>query len=332
MFFILYDKLLNSVYTRDISKIRVPRLFVSIVCQGGFMYFSTERNTVEPVCYEEKHIQAVVKEIKRHFDGYFDDYLKDNTSFVKKIAAAIENFESDQEAYKKIFDLELLDEYKDDLETFKVKVLKNECPIIRKTYNNRSLEELKKYRYDFDTANANYLNNVVLNLCQFGEDYKAKYNPDTYDSIVDYKELGMETLDTDEYTAYKVIGGGIKTHMLFKVHPGLFSNKSRSSVWAFWYLSGKKTFGCHTDSEFLMIDTENNTTQQNYYYPYGLFHYYAFEIYKLLKAKAESLGAYINPDYRYVVVDAFLQFIADTHKADIDVLQKSSDGGVHYYV
>lgn len=69
-----------------------------------------------------------------------------------------------------------------------------------------------------------------------------------------------------------------------------------------------------------MIDNKKVSTQQNYYYPYKLFHYYAFETYKLLKEKAESLGAYIDPDYRYVIVDAFLQFIADTHKNAIEEL------------
>ena len=59
---------------------------------------------------------------------------------------AIDEFECDRDDYINIFNLELLKVYKDDLETFKVKVLKNECPIIRKTYNSRSQKELNKYR------------------------------------------------------------------------------------------------------------------------------------------------------------------------------------------
>lgn len=317
------------------------KLFVSIVCQGGLMYLKHEQygeslcyegEHVEKVCYEEKHIQAVVKEINKNFELYFDQFLNENPSLKEKVKTAIDEFECDRDDYINIFDLELLEEYEDDLATFKQKVLKNECPIIRKTLNSRESKALDKYRSDFSKADAKYLNDIVYNLCLFGETYAEQYDPNTYDSITDYKALGMEDLDTGEYTAYKVIGGGIKTHMLFKVHPGLFSNKSRSAVWALWYLSGKKTFGCVTDSEFLMINAENVTTQQNYYYPYKLFHYYAFEIYKLLKEKAESLDAYIDPNYRYVLVDAFLQFIADTHKNEIAVLEGASEQGGYYYV
>ena len=318
-------------------------MFVSIVRQGGFMYLKREQygedlcyewEHVEKVCYEEKHIQAVVEEINENFKTYFEKFLNQNPSLKESVKTAIDEFECDRDDYVNIFNLELLKEYEDDLETFKLKVLKNECPIIRKTLNSRKSKALDKYRTDFSKADAKYLNDIVYNLCLFGETYAEQYDPNTYDSIADYKELGMEALDTDEYTAYKVIGGGIKTHMLFKVHPGLFSNKSRLAVWALWYLSGKKTFGCLTDSEFLMIhiDKEKVITQQNYYYPYRLFHYYAFEIYKLLKEKAESLDAYIDPNYRYVLVDAFLQFIADTHKNEIAVLEGASDREVYYYV
>jgi hypothetical protein len=74
------------------------------------------------------------------------------------------------------------------------------------------------------------------------------------------------------------------------------------------------------DSEFLMIDVKESTTQQNYFYPYELFAFYAHQIFQLLKAEAEDLDVYLDPEYRYVIVDSFLSFVADSHESEINLL------------
>ena len=180
-------------------------------------------------------------------------------------------------------------------------------------------------------ADADWLLRVVYNLCVFGDEYQENYDPNTYEDAQTYQDLDLSLLDTDDYTAYGVIGGGIKTHMLYKVHPAIFPNRSRSAIWALWYLTNKQTFDCKTDSEFLMIDLSKNIVQQNYFYPYQLFAYYAFEIYKMLRDKAAENNAYIDPDYRYVIVDAFLEFIAAEHDDEIAFLKSQiRDGGMGY--
>ena len=170
-------------------------------------------------------------------------------------------------------------------------------------------------------ADPDWLLEVVYKLCVFGEEYQNNYDPKTYENAQTYQDLDMSLLDTDEYTAFGVIGGGIKTHMLYKVHPAVFPNRSRSAIWALWFLSGKGTFGCRTDSEFLMIDIDKTITQQNYFYPYQLFAYYAFEIYKMLRDKAADYKVYIDTNYRYVIVDAFLEYIAMEHESEINLLK-----------
>lgn len=317
---------------------------------------------VEDICFEKEHVQKVLAAIKKSFESYFTNYLESaagksvtDTSFTELqkrfkvsisatnkrsnlsdnfktiITEAYDDFEKDQDAYITIFDEELLEDYDEDTDSFKSKVLRNECPIIRKTLANRQAKELDKYRASFSLSDPDHLLNVVYNLCVFGNEYKGNYDPDTYENIQTYQELGMAPLDTDEYTAYGVIGGGIKTHMLYKVHPDLFPNRSRSAIWALWYLTEKQTFGCKTDSEFLMIDVKKSTTQQNYFYPYELFAFYAFRIYKLLRDKATEYGAYIDPSYRYVVVDSFLDYIASEHDSEISLLKSQiSDGGMGY--
>lgn len=324
------------------------------------MYWSSEFRDVENICYTAKHIKSVLCIIKETFEkDYFDIFLEtcagrivssSNFNKLKKtfgvissgkninqkftdnyksiIKSAIKDFESDREIYKEILDKEYLEEYEDDAAAFKSGVLKSKCPIIRKTLLNKRAKDLDSYRYNFNTADPNWLLKIVSNICDFAAEYKKNYNSDIYENIQSFEDLKMYPLDTEDYTAYGVIGGGIKSHMLYKAYPEIFPNRSRDAIWALWYLSKKKTFDCETDSEFLMIDTKASITQQNYFYPYRLFAYYAFEVYKLLKNMAIKYGLEIDVNYRYVIVDSFLKFIADENSDEINFLKSQiKDGG-----
>lgn len=272
------------------------------------------------------------EELQRKFgisttEHLLNSKLSENYKII--IREAIADFEKDREDYQKIFCRELLEDYDEDADTFKSKILKNECPIIRKTLANRRAKELDKYRANFGREDADNLLEVVTRLCAFGEEYQKNYNPESYENITEYSDLKLELLDTEDYTVFGVIGGGIKTHMLYKVYPAVFSNRSRSALWALWYLSGKKAFGCKMDSEFLMIDKDKEIFQQNYFYPYELFSYYAFEIYSLLKEKAAEYKVSIDTDYRYVVVDAFFEYVAMEHDSAISFFKSQiRDGGI----
>ena len=326
------------------------------------MYTRMDNSGVEDICYEQGHVETVLYAIKQNFDQYFMRFIdttagkgisieavqglqkklgievqkkKKNSDLAENyktiIREAIDDFERDQVDYRRIFRQEWLEDLDEDADVFKSKTLRNECPIIRKTLANRRAKELDKYRASFSQADADWLLRIVYNLCVFGDEYQRNYDPDTYEDAETYQDLDLGLLDTDDYTAYGVIGGGIKTHMLYKVHPSLFPNRSRSAIWALWYLTNKKTFGCHTGSEFLMIDPRKSITQQNYFYPYQLFAFYAFQIYKMLRDKATEYDAYIDPDYRYVIVDAFLEFIAMEHDDEIAFLKSQiRDGGMGY--
>lgn len=325
------------------------------------MYVHSNVRAVEEICYDHEHIKKVFNAVKRNFDEWFDRFLdsenglgvtsrqfeelkasfgivahnskssnKNKSEIYKRIiVSAIDKFENDRQDYINIFDLELLEEYEDDLNTFKSRVLRDKCPIIRKTIQNKQAKQLDKYRVDFNRSNPSELLAVVTNLCRFGEDYHT----DVYErnEEIGYEELGMSLMDTDNYTVYGVIGGGIKSHMMYKVHPDYFPNRSRSALWALWYLTEKLSFGCSMDSEFLMIDTKKNTTQQNYFYPYELFSYYAYGIYQLLRAKAAELNTYIDEEYRYVIVDAFLGFIADENEEAINFMVSQIREEDYYY-
>lgn len=317
------------------------------------MYTTSDYWDVEPICYEPDHISVVEEQIKINFPSVFQSFLEleagtgvSNDQFAalqahfgvektlrssskslgdtyrRLIDEGITEFEKDRQEYLNIFDEESLEEYEDDPNTFKSVILKNKCPIIRKTLANKRAKQLDKYRNDFNLASAEKLLSVVRNLSAFGSTYHNKTNNnERYLTISSYEDLGLHPLGTDDYTAFGVIGGGIKTHMLFKNWPDVFSNRSRNALWALWYLTDKRSFGCHTDSEFLMIDTKKVITQQNYFYPYELFGWYALFVYRMLQNEAEKLGAMIPPEHRYVIVDQFFDFIASQHSEEIDLMQ-----------
>ena len=308
------------------------------------MYRHQAERSVEGVCYEHKHIEKVLEVIKAKFPEYFNDFImieaghgvskqeiqkiaeklgvqrvkiKKIVDIAKKfkniVVEASEDFEKDRKKYIAIFDQESLKEYEDDPQYFKSTVLKKECPIIHHTLFS-SAKELEKYKRDFNISDSNELLTVVGNLYYFAEDYYNNfYEENTYDQINCYEDLKVSDLDTDDYTVYGVIGGGIKSHMLYKAYPALFPNRSRDAIWALWYLSDKKTFDCKQDSEFLMIDVDKTITQQNYFYPYELFIFYAHQIYQLLKQMAYENSVYFDPENRYIIVDAFLTFVAEQH-------------------
>lgn len=299
---------------------------------------------VEEMCYDAKHVQEVVVALEKGVDKYFDKFIetkagtisKDNDfskfqtnfnavikqnkvnyalNFNEIMAESINKFLEDKndnrQNYIDIFNLEGIEEYEDgDESAFKI-VLRDKCPIIRRTLKNTQAKELDSYRKAFSFAQADELHTVTHKLCLFGEDYQKEYDEKKYDNIKSYEELQVQDLDTEDYTVYGVIGGGIKSHMLYKVWPHLFSNRSQTAMWALWFLTKPNTFNCKYGSEFLMFDANNGLLyQHNYFYPYELFHYYAFSVYKMLKNKMSKYGVIINPQYRYTIVDTFLEYVS----------------------
>lgn len=229
------------------------------------MYTSDHEHMVEDECFQVKHIQKVLDKIKENFQGYFDKFLESQQSHIPQdridtlhdrfivdsegkhlvldrsracrelFEEAISDFEKDKKAYVDLFDQELLEEYEDDPQQFKSCALKIDTPVIRKTLRNLYAEQLDKYRAAFARANAVDLLTVVSRLSRFSEDYvQNKYNAETFEDIVYYKDFNLTVLDTEEYTVHGVIGGGIKSTMLFKNYPDVFSSRSRLAVWALW--------------------------------------------------------------------------------------------------
>jgi len=309
---------------------------------------------IEEISYEPEHIEKVVAEIQNNFKEYFDKYVESengnsldeldisaladkfkispkvkkkainkNDNLSRIIGEAITHFEKDRNKYIDLLDIDTLTEYETDTSYFKDTILRNQCPIIQHTLQNKKAKELDKYRYEFNVADPSDLLETIKNITLFSDEYKnnASKSIDFY-NIKYVDDLKVSELEEEDYTVFGVIGGGIKSHFLFKKHPNLFAYRSREAVWALWYLTSKKKFGCKQDSEFLMINTKDNTTQQNYFYPYDLFSFYAVKILNLLKSEYKKIGVNFDEKYRFVIVDSFLSFVAQKHISEINDLKK----------
>lgn len=313
-------------------------------------------NDIEDICYEMEHINKVLEEIRLNIPDYFQRYLdteggetvaEDDVSRLAKVFGAsgspksktknyklileniqkqaINDFESDRKKYLDIFNQEALEEYGHDVSSFKNTVLRNEVPIIRNTLQNKAAKELDKYRQAFKESQPGNLFNVSRKLVELSNEWKSDwYDSKEFEELITVDDLGYHELDDNECVVFGVIGGGIKSTFVYKLFPFMFSVRSREAVWALWYLSGKKKFGCKEDSEFLMINLEHSTTQQNYFYPYGLFSFYALQIFIELKKHFAKHGVAISTDYRFVMVESFLSFVGHCHQDETNLLKRDN--------
>ncbi|EJL63766.1 hypothetical protein [Flavobacterium sp. CF136] len=326
------------------------------------MYYLREQDSsIEEICYKQEHIDKVWDEIKQVIPEYFQRCIdtegghtiqdsevdklaekfgstsrpQNKVKDVKKVLErllkeTIADFEKERQPYQDILDLESLEEYKHDVNSFKNTVLKNQIPIIRKTLQNKQAKELDKFRINFNKAQPGHLFEVTSNIIKLANEWhNERYNAKEFEQINFCDDLGYYNLDEPNYTAFGVIGGGIKSHFIFKLFPEMYPYRSREGVWALYYLSNKKKFGCTQDSQFLMINIEEGTTQQNYFYPYGLFAFYALRIFNKLKELYAKHGISLPIEYRFVAVDAFLSFVSRSHQDEINVLKKNSQN-YHY--
>lgn len=320
------------------------------------MYYPNE---IEKICYEQTHINKIWEELDLTIPEYFQRYIdtenstqkidlekltlkfgstskpktkEKNTKIILEriLRDAIEEFEKDRQPYLDILNKESFEEYKHDVNSFKNTVLKVQIPVIRNTLQNKQAKELDKFRANFIAANPGDLFQVTSKIIKLANEKKKWYDDGIeFEKIGSYKDLGYSEFDEEAYIVYKVIGGRIKSEYIFKLFPEMFPGLKREAIWALYYLSNKKKFGCKEDSQFLMINVDEGTTQQNYFYPYGLFAFHALRVFNTLKGLYAKHEISLLPEYRFVVVDDFFSFVARSHQEEINVLKQNAQN-YHY--
>jgi len=277
--------------------------------------------------YTPEHIRLVLSEINAHFPDYFRSCCPSANDAKQAFEATIDNWERDHPAYVELFDSETLDEYEDDPNAFKSD-LRTRCPIIRRCLNSPA-KEMKKYKISFNSSTGRELLDVTSNLVAFGNEYVSHFNNKKHEAVTAVKALQLGDLLSEDYIVYGVIGGGIKSHFLYSLHPQAFSNRSQNAIWTLYFLTEKKDFGFSDGSEFLMVDAneERSTAQQNYHYPYDLFACYALCLHKMLKEACNKKSIALDNNKRYCYLDAFVDHIAARHQSEINCLKGTGEYG-----
>jgi hypothetical protein len=275
--------------------------------------------------YESAHVSAVAAAVRTGFPKYFGTFFSSPTEVKLKFLSAIKGWEQDYEAYQKFLDIEFLEEFDVNPAAFK-NAMKTKCPIIRHCLNS-SMQEMKKYKIEFNTAMGQDLLTVVTNIARFGEQYMETFDDAAHERAATVDALGLSPLVGEGYTAYGVIGGGIKSRFLYALYPEAFADRNQEGIWALYFLTDAHHFGFHDGSEFIMarMDHDKNTIQQNYHYPYDLFAWYALLIYTLLREACAEKKVPLDPQYRYIYVLTFLNHVAEQHHDDIRLLKGTNE-------
>src|SRR5207249_3012661 len=110
--------------------------------------------------------------------------------------AALDSYETEAAKYRRFFDEEALEEYRDDPNAFK-QALSRDVPVIANTLRQRRAE-LKEWQRHFRKSRANDLLAVFSNILDFRTDWSASHPADAYAMLDDPSAFGLDPLDDDE--------------------------------------------------------------------------------------------------------------------------------------
>jgi hypothetical protein len=269
--------------------------------------------------YEPTHIQTVQADMAEGFLDFFAQFAPDKLTLLHHMQEGLEKFLHERPQYLTLLDRDYLEEFESDPHAFK-STLKKDCPIIRRCLNSPA-KVMDAYRSSFYQSKGDRMLQVAINLSEFATGVMPGFDALGQLGADHPATLGVSDLDTEPYTAFGVIGGGIRSHFLYNLYPVAFPNRSQNSVWVYYFLTHQKDYGFEDGSEFLMINSDGSGTQQNFFYPYDLFTFYATRLYLLLRENCKKVGYELDETYRYVYLNTFLDFVAGLHSEDINALK-----------
>lgn len=301
-----------------------------------------------------EHVAKVHAAIDKNFAKYFDSLMQPTvatgvdllatlggkykvTKSSKPVAApkshaavlvkAITDYEKMAQRYRKLFDGDVLQEYRDDQpDTFKTE-LSRKFPVIMSLLRAGSTE-LKEWKIKYNLKTSEELLCVFENLLAFSDEYmKARGAEATYSKLREASEFDLDGFDGEGMSIPGVIGSGIKSLALYHRHARVFPALGGRSVYGLFFLTDKSSFSLRSEtSEFLMISDGlkgrdiNMRMDHNYWYPYSLFAEYAMHVANSIQAACAARGIDFDVEYRHVYVDAFFGHIGDVHAADLKVM------------
>lgn len=301
---------------------------------------------------EQDHINLILNEIKKNVPDYFSKITTENDLslpngksgslfWIMLINDEIEKFDKDSLAYRDFFSEEMMEEFDevDDPKFFKNE-LRSKCPIIRKTMMSK-MEELQTWKEDFVFSKPQELLDTFVNILEYFRHYIESNTETSYNQknkIEDFSELSILSND-ENYYLKKVLGIGINTSVIYNIDPRYAAKSVRKTLYGLYFLTNnleRKTPS--RTNEFVMIDdiskfkgvrdsSSNYRMEHNFWYPYHLFMLYSKTIYDSIEKLFADISISLDPKYRYVYVNIFLEQIVNLNK---DAVQTMMGGDQDY--
>lgn len=240
---------------------------------------------------------------------------------------ALSAYEKEAQKYRVFFDVEAMEEYQDDPNSFKQGLMRD-VPVIANTLRQRR-KELAEWQKHFKIAKGRDLLEIFANVLDFTGEWIEQHPPASYRDIDDPSSFGLDALDDDETMSMQnVVGMGIKSIVLYHLHPDRLPARGRDGLYGLYFLSGRGDFGLPSgSSEFLMVNDLNPASDgslimdQNYWYPYGLYSLYALRVFRWMEQRLAEVGMVLDQAMRYVYVDRFFEAVCDSHEADLKTMR-----------
>jgi hypothetical protein len=153
--------------------------------------YRNNRN-LEGKAYETEHILQVVTDMLSSFIRYYSSFSPNSNKLTERYEQAISEFEKDQLRYKELFDLDTLDSYSYDPNSFKAD-LRRKCPIIHGALFSQA-KAMEKYKKDFKLTPGARMLGVTTNIVQFGHDFIEGFDWQEYILTDSPTKLGVSEL------------------------------------------------------------------------------------------------------------------------------------------
>jgi hypothetical protein len=317
------------------------------------LILSTNRELSEyELIRRPEHVAKVWSEIEKALPNYWDKFVQEQRRqdpivqlgaklgksasaktkleakvLVRVFEAAVTSYETEAQSYRKFFSSDALEEYQDDPNAFK-QALSRDVPVICNTLRQRRAE-LKEWQKHFRMARAKDLLEVFSNVLEFKEGWLAAHPRNLYGALDEPAAFDLDPLDDDE-TMYliNVIGMGIKSIVLYHLAADRLPSRGRTGLYGLYFLSGRGCFGLPSDSsEFLMVNDRDPASdgsiimEHNFYYPYGLFSWYALRVFRWIEQRSSNAGLTLDRSVRYVYVDRFFEAVCAQHPDDLKTMR-----------
>ena len=290
----------------------------------------------------QEHFEEVwnimLPSISKCIDQFIDDIIHSNPTYNSKAnyslfkAKITDSHDTVAFKYQSVFSDDNMEEYEQDVDSFKGIALKKECDVIRNSLNSKS-ESLNDWKRAFFKTKAQLMYDTFRNILDYAKSYDKNTSEERLNAIDTIDAIGFSSMDEAGCYLPAVFGTGIVSNITNHLFPRTFPGHFKLGMYSLYFLSNRVCINMPSEiSEFLMVkDSVHSKTNiieadHNYYFPYETFSLYSLRISRLLNAAIlGKLGDVVSPDDRYVMINAFYEFVFNCNKDTVSTLTGNDD-------